>query len=207
MFEPPSRRRRGLKPVAKAALIAGGIALGAGIGVLLTEMPWQALRGPGPEATKPIYRPDPPYKRREDTPNPLPPPGGWDGTGSNSPGDTAERVTASFGFCTGGSGRNCVIDGDTFILEGVRIRIADIDAPEIHPPRCAIEERLGIAARDRLHDLLNTGGFRLHSIPGRDEDQFGRKLRVVVRNGQSIGDHLVGEGLARTWSGRREPWC
>jgi len=29
---------------------------------------------------------------------------------------------------------------------------------------------------------------------GRDEDRYGRKLRVVVRNGRSLGDQLVSEG-------------
>jgi endonuclease YncB( thermonuclease family) len=28
-----------------------------------------------------------------------------------------------------------------------------------------------------------------------------------LRDGRSLGDQLVSEGLARTWSGRREPWC
>jgi micrococcal nuclease len=42
---------------------------------------------------------------------------------------------------------------------------------------------------------------------GRDEDRYGRKLRVVVRDGRSIGDMLVAEGLARAWTGRREPRC
>ena len=30
---------------------------------------------------------------------------------------------------------------------------------------------------------------------------------IVTRDGHSIGDQMVAEGLARTWSGRREPWC
>jgi endonuclease YncB( thermonuclease family) len=30
---------------------------------------------------------------------------------------------------------------------------------------------------------------------------------VLVRDGRSLGDILVSEGLARTWSGRRQPWC
>ena len=41
----------------------------------------------------------------------------------------------------------------------------------------------------------------------RDEDQYGRKLRLVTRNGQSIGMMLVAEGLAREWDGTRHPWC
>ncbi|MXO71758.1 thermonuclease family protein [Altererythrobacter buctensis] len=103
--------------------------------------------------------------------------------------------------------RTCVVDGDTFWLEGVKIRIADIDTPEISEPRCDAEYALGIRARDRLRDLLNEGPFALEPVGTRDEDQYGRKLRVVIREGNSLGDRLVAEGPARTWTGRREPWC
>ena len=112
----------------------------------------------------------------------------------------------SFAVC-GMVRRTCVIDGDTIWLEGVKIRIADIDTPEISQPRCDIEYDLGIRARDRLVVLLNQGEFSAVPIGNRDEDQYGRKLRVLMRDGRSIGDQLVAEGLARTWSGRREPWC
>ena len=53
----------------------------------------------------------------------------------------------------------------------------------------------------------NAGPFELHPISGRDEDRYGRKLRIITRGGRSLGDVLVAEGLARTWTGRREPWC
>lgn len=103
--------------------------------------------------------------------------------------------------------KTCVVDGDTFWLDGVKIRIADIDTPEISEPKCDSEYELGMKATYRLRELLNEGPFELNSIGSRDEDRHGRKLRVVVRNGRSLGDQLVSEGLARTWSGRREPWC
>ena len=103
--------------------------------------------------------------------------------------------------------RTCVVDGDTIWLEGVKIRIADIDTPEISQPQCDAEYELGIRARDRLVILLNEGEFSLAPIGNRDEDQYGRKLRVIMRGGRSLGDQLVSEGLARTWTGRREPWC
>lgn len=103
--------------------------------------------------------------------------------------------------------RTCVVDGDTFWLEGVKIRIADIDTPEISEPKCDVEYQLGMKATHRLRDLLNEGAFEVRPIGNRDEDRFGRKLRVVVRGGQSLGDQLVSEGLARTWTGRRQPWC
>lgn len=111
-----------------------------------------------------------------------------------------------FGLCHSGGGTNCVVDGDTIWMGGVKIRIADIDAPETHPSRCAEEARLGDAATLRLQGLLNAGPVRL-AAADRDEDRYGRKLRIVMRGQTSLGDVLVGEGLARRWTGRREPWC
>ncbi|HYG29563.1 MAG TPA: thermonuclease family protein [Allosphingosinicella sp.] len=100
-----------------------------------------------------------------------------------------------------------VIDGDTFDYDGMRVRIADIDTPEVNGS-CAYETELAARATGRLDALLGEGPFELHPVPdGRDEDRYGRKLRIVTRRGRSVGDMLVAEGLARTWSGRREPWC
>lgn len=107
----------------------------------------------------------------------------------------------------GSSRETCVIDGDTFWLDGEKIRIADIDTPEISEPGCASEYARGIEARDRLVVLLNEGSFDLVPIGNRDEDPYGRKLKVVMRAGASLGDQLVREGLARPWTGSRLPWC
>jgi micrococcal nuclease len=102
---------------------------------------------------------------------------------------------------------NCVIDGDTFFFGGEKIRIADIDAPETSSAQCANEAELGARATTRLRELLNEGPFELRGYKSRDTDRYGRKLRVIVRDGRSIGDTLIAEGLARRWSGRRMPWC
>ncbi|WP_345719702.1 thermonuclease family protein [Qipengyuania xiapuensis] len=110
-------------------------------------------------------------------------------------------------LCGDGPRRNCVVDGDTLWLNGDKIRVADIDTPEIGSPQCDYEYDLGMQATYRFRDLLNEGPFAVQGIGERDSDQYGRKLRVITRNGRSIGDMLVSEGLARTWTGRREPWC
>ena len=102
---------------------------------------------------------------------------------------------------------SCVVDGDTIWLKGTKIRVADIDTPEIHSPGCPAEKALGDRATQRLIELLNEGSFEAVPVGQRDEDRYGRKLRLLVRSGRSLGDQLVSEGLARTWSGRREPWC
>jgi micrococcal nuclease len=100
-----------------------------------------------------------------------------------------------------------VIDGDTFDYGGTRVRIADIDTPEL-AGRCAEEVALAARATARLRTLLAAGPFELHpSGDGRDADIYGRKLRIVTRHGRSVGGQLVAEGLARIWTGRRQPWC
>lgn len=118
--------------------------------------------------------------------------------------ETGERT--SFSFCHVGAGYNCVVDGDTIWLKGQKIRVADIDAPETHDFRCASEKERGDRATRRLEELLESGPIILQSID-RDEDTYGRKLRIVLVNGASVGDTLVSEGLARYYGNGRRPWC
>jgi endonuclease YncB( thermonuclease family) len=103
--------------------------------------------------------------------------------------------------------RSCVIDGDTIRYGGAKIRIADIDTPEISEPKCASEAALGHRAKERLLELLNEGPFDIVHSGGRDEDVYGRKLRVLRRDGRSLGMILVSEGLAKRWTGARRSWC
>lgn len=183
--------------------------MGVGVGLLLPPDALQFSDAGRGRQTATLTVPDveaaPP--RREDSP--LAPP--LEGEPGAQPvgQPQADTVAAAglFGICSGGGGDNCVVDGDTFRHRGEKIRIADIDTPELNPARCAAEEELGQAAKARLRVLLNAGPFRLEPVPGRDSDDYGRKLRVVVRDGRSLGDQLVAEGLARTWTGRRQPWC
>lgn len=120
--------------------------------------------------------------------------------------DAADSVDAHFARCTQVR-VTCVVDGDTFWLNGVKIRVADYDAPEISEPHCPSELALGQRATDRFIELLNQGPFQLAVEGSRDEDRYGRSLRVVMRGGKSVGDALVAEGLAHPWVGHKLPWC
>jgi endonuclease YncB( thermonuclease family) len=117
------------------------------------------------------------------------------------------KVSVVFQKCATGKRQACIVDGDTIWLYGHKIRVADIDTPELSEPKCSSELVLGKRATDRMLELINEGPFELRGWPGRDTDRYGRKLRVLIRDGRSLGDVMVSEGLARTWSGRREPWC
>lgn len=116
----------------------------------------------------------------------------------------AER--ARFEPCTSARRVTCVVDGDTFWYRGTKIRIADINAPEVSHPGCPSEARLGAAATRRLTELLNAGPFTLEAAD-RDTDRYGRALRVVTRNGASLGARMEAEGLVERWRGYRRNWC
>lgn len=98
-------------------------------------------------------------------------------------------------------------DGDTFRIgngnQSERVRFAGIDAPEIEG-RCRFEVELAQRSKHRLADLLRDRRVDLvrHGV-----DPHGRTLATVRVDGQDIGRTLVREGLARQWTGRREPWC
>lgn len=115
-------------------------------------------------------------------------------------------AAATFTLCGDAPRITCVVDGDTFWLNGEKIRIADINAPETHEAGCAAEQALGDQAALGLVSLLRAGPFELE-VRGRATDRYGRALRVVTRRGRSLGDQLVAEGLAEPWRGRRSDWC
>lgn len=129
----------------------------------------------------------------------------------SNPVDTAPRDASTYSdiFPICGSARRitCVVDGDTIWHHGVNIRISDINTPEVSQPFCAREAELGRQATVRLQTLLNAGPFEIARAESRDEDQYGRKLRVILRDGNSLGAILVAEGLAEFWTGSKGDWC
>lgn len=115
-------------------------------------------------------------------------------------------VTRSFSLCDKPPHRDCVIDGDTFYLGERSIRIADIDTPEVFSPQCESERRRGEEATRRLQALLNAGPIEVARYQ-RESDRYGRALRIIKREGYSLGSALVSAGLARPWDGARRSWC
>lgn len=108
------------------------------------------------------------------------------------------------------SGWPVVLDGDTIVLEGTHIRIANIDAPEIHHYGCDAELRLGLVAKRRMAELLDSGPVTVHRgdpESGRLKDRYGRTLATIEVDGRDVGAIMIGEGLARPWTGKRRTWC
>ena len=101
-----------------------------------------------------------------------------------------------------------VIDGDTVVINAETIRILNIDTPEIRHAQCDAERRLGLVAKHRLEVLLSAEPPVVkRGDKGRMTDKYGRTLAVLSVAERDVGDILVAEGLARRWTGKRQPWC
>lgn len=81
--------------------------------------------------------------------------------------DARSKVSVAFQNCVTGTRQACVVDGDTIWLDGQKIRIADIDTPEVSEPRCSTELALGNRATDRMLELINEGPFELKGCSAR----------------------------------------
>jgi len=98
-----------------------------------------------------------------------------------------------------------VHDGDTIRCGRERVRISDIDAPELpDSPKCEgyrsryawCDYQAGYAARDALRGFLISGQV---TVIRQGQDKYGRTLALVKVNGRDAGDFLIARGLARRW--------
>ena len=92
-------------------------------------------------------------------------------------------------------GRASVIDGDTIEIQGQRIRVFGIDAPEGAQvcTRAGKQYRCGEQAATALADKL---GERTVSCEQRDVDQYGRIVAVCRVAGEDINGWLAEQGWA-----------
>ena len=98
-----------------------------------------------------------------------------------------------------------VHDGDSIRLcSGERIRIANIDAPEMPgSPKCErgrdgwCDYRLAEQSRDALQAFLLQGSVEVQRL---GKDPYGRTLARVTVDGRDAGQYLVKLGLARRWN-------
>lgn len=80
-----------------------------------------------------------------------------------------------------------VVDGDTFHYGAERVRLRNIDTPELNEPG-------GQAARLRLEEWLRSGP--VHIIP-RGRDVYDRVVADVFVEGKNVAEMLQMEGFAK----------
>lgn len=109
-----------------------------------------------------------------------------------------------------------IFDGDTFaayvnpdddIEISVRVRLMNVDTPEIHGA-CESEIAAAIRAKERLAELIPVGStVELSGI--KDDKYLGRiDAYVSTPDGRDVGTILISEGLGRPYAGgHRTGWC
>ena len=110
-------------------------------------------------------------------------------------------------------------DGDSGVVDGVKFRLADVDAPEtggvgsINGARCEAERVAGFAAKAWMLDA--TKGRKL-TVTGGDAkpDKWGRRVLTLSVDGKDLGALAVASGRLRPYvfrNGRattKKPgWC
>jgi endonuclease YncB( thermonuclease family) len=91
------------------------------------------------------------------------------------------------------SGRARIVDGDTLVVAGCRVRLFGIDAPETSQPE---------GARARAHLVRLVGDAQVLVTP-LDTDRHGRTVAAVHRDGRDLARAMAADGFARAlgfWS-------
>lgn len=117
-----------------------------------------------------------------------------------------------------------IVDGDTLRLAcrradctgPERIRLVNVDAPEIGHPSCRAEEALGWKAKEELARLLRGRAVTIRrcETATRCTDAYGRTLAHLVTEAGDVGAALIASGHALPWRPGREAkasrqaiWC
>lgn len=97
------------------------------------------------------------------------------------------------------------LDGDTIVMQsGEIVRVENIDTPEVNC-QCSSECRRALAAFSATRDAIEPG---VRLTRRERPDRYGRTIaRVALVDGRDLGEVLIARGLARPWTGRRQPWC
>jgi micrococcal nuclease len=112
-----------------------------------------------------------------------------------------------------------IVDGDTLEvhlpglpmeLQPVKVRLRGVDTPELRG-KCAAEKKMAQEARAFTQRLVGAALAAKRPIyfSRIDWDKYGGRIDAdVAVDGRSLGDMLVGAGLARRYDGgKRMGWC
>lgn len=110
-----------------------------------------------------------------------------------------------------------IIDGDTFVGDviladkteviSVKVRLRNVDTPEIHG-NCESETRRALYAKQRLAELIPVGSTI--EIDNIKNDKYAGRIDANVYDSakRDVGNVLVKEKVGRAYSGgKRQSWC
>ena len=108
------------------------------------------------------------------------------------------------------NGQYCY-DGDTcyVMIDGTKakIRLLELDTPEISKPKCEAELELGLEARDYLNNLIaNASSVEIKT--DYEKDYFGRTLAHLIIDGEDASAKIRINNLGVVYErGNKKDWC
>ena len=108
------------------------------------------------------------------------------------------------------NGQYCY-DGDTcyVMIDGnkAKIRLLELDTPEISKPKCEAELELGLEARDYLNNLIANASL-VEIKTEYEKDYFGRTLAHLIIDGEDASAKIRSNNLGAIYErGNKKDWC
>ena len=108
------------------------------------------------------------------------------------------------------NGQYCY-DGDTcyVMIDGnkAKIRLLELDTPEISKPKCEAELELGLEARDYLNNLIANASL-VEIKTEYEKDYFGRTLAHLIIDGEDASAKIRSSNLGVVYErGNKKDWC
>ena len=102
-------------------------------------------------------------------------------------------------------------DGDTCYVTvdeaNTKIRLLELDTPEISKLKCEAELKLGLTARDYLNNLI-ANAATIEFKTDYEEDYFGRILSYLIIDGEDVSAKIVSNNLGVVYDRKDKPnWC
>ena len=105
-------------------------------------------------------------------------------------------------YCYDGYTCYVMIDGNK-----AKIRLLELDTPEISKPKCEAELELGLEARDYLNNLIiNASSVEIKTEY--EKDYFGRTLAHLIIDGEDASAKIRSNNLGVIYErGNKKDWC
>jgi len=102
-------------------------------------------------------------------------------------------------------------DGDTCYVtinsKNEKIRLLELDTPEISKPKCDAELELGLEARDYINNLI-TNATTIEFKTDYTKDYFGRILSFLIIDGEDVSAKIVSNNLGVVYDkNSKKDWC
>ena len=102
-------------------------------------------------------------------------------------------------------------DGDTCYIyidnRKEKIRLLELDTPEISKPKCEKEYLRGIEARDFINQLIEDANSIIIETDY-SKDYFGRTLAYLIVDGVDVSNLIIEQGMGVKYQkGEKNDWC